>query len=249
MRESDVWKSQPIIRAGELTGSQSASGRSFTLAVILVLAGCAVMPWDVAIDHWVRSCDIPGMLDDVFVAGESFGNAAGVLLIAMTIFILAPQCRRKVPTILCAALGSGITSQALKVFVTRTRPRDLPGNLASFRDTFEWPFLVTTENIRVRSLPSSHTATAVGLAVALAWCFPRGRWLFTGLAILVAAQRVEIRAHFPSDVLFGAAVGWVFAQVCLPRHSTTTKSCQSNAEQSGPVEERPVEEPPVAKAA
>jgi len=244
MSESDVWKSRPTIHAGELPGSQSTGGRSFSFAVILVLAGCAVMPWDVAIDHWVRSCDIPGMLDDVFVAGESFGNAAGVLLIALTIFVLAPQYRRKVPTILCAALGSGITSQALKVFVTRTRPRDLPADLASFRDTFEWPFLVTTENIRVRSLPSSHTATAVGLAVALAWCFPRGRWLFAGLAALVAVQRVEIRAHFPSDVLFGSAVGWVFAQVWLPRTRVASEASQPAAESS-----RPVDGPPAAKAA
>ena len=244
MSERDLWKSQPAVHAGDQSLSQSASGRSFSFAVILVLAGCAVMPWDVAIDHWVRSCDIPGMLDDVFVAGESFGNAAGALLITLTIFVLAPQYRRKVPTILCAALGSGITSQALKVFVTRTRPRDLPADLASFRDTFDWPFVMTTENIRFRSFPSSHTATAVGLAVALAWCFPRGRWLFAGLATLVAGQRVEIRAHFPSDVLFGAAVGWVFAHVCLQRIRVASESSQSDAEPS-----KPAKQPPVAKAA
>lgn len=229
MPGQDVWKTLRGDRSTELI-RQSAGGRSFSFAVILVLAGCAVMPWDVAIDQWVRGIDIPGMLDDVFVAGESFGNAAGVLLIVIAIVVLAPQYRCKVPTILCASIGSGILSQAIKVFVTRTRPRDLPADIATFRDTFEWPFLVTTENIRVRSLPSSHSATAVGLAVALAWCFPRGRWLFAGLAALVTVQRVEIRAHFPSDVLFGAAVGWVFAQICLPRSRAAIHLQESESE-------------------
>ena len=200
----------------ELT-AEPRRGRLQLVAVplLLILAGIAALPVDVPIDQWVRGCDIPGIVDDIFVAGESFGNAAGAILIVLTISVLAPDLRRRTPVILCAALCSGLASQAVKVFVSRTRPRDLPPDIASFAETFQWPFQMTLENIRIRSLPSSHTATAVGLAVALAWCFPRGRWLFTGLAALVAVQRVEIRAHYPSDVLFGAALGWCVAHLCL----------------------------------
>ena len=54
--------------------------------------------------------------------------------------------------------------------------------------------------------PSGHAATAAALAVALTALYPRGRWLFAGFAVLAAAQRIDVTAHYPSDVLAGAAV-------------------------------------------
>ncbi|MFM7292258.1 MAG: phosphatase PAP2 family protein, partial [Planctomycetia bacterium] len=54
-----------------------------------------------------------------------------------------------------------------------------------------------------------------GLAAALTWKYPRGTWLFVALAAAAAAQRVASSAHYPSDVLFGAAVGLVGAAVVL----------------------------------
>jgi membrane-associated phospholipid phosphatase len=59
----------------------------------------------------------------------------------------------------------------------------------------------------LQSLPSAHAATAVGLALALAALYPRGRWLFASFAVLAGLQRIEAQAHFASDVLAGAAVG------------------------------------------
>ncbi len=66
-----------------------------------------------------------------------------------------------------------------------------------------------------QSLPSGHTGTAVGLAIALVWAYPRGRWLFPVLALLVACQRVQAGAHWLSDVLAGGVVGCLVALVCL----------------------------------
>ena len=56
---------------------------------------------------------------------------------------------------------------------------------------------------------------AVGLAVMLSSLFPRGRVLFSVMAILVGMQRIVVSAHFPSDVFAGAAVGWLVAKVCV----------------------------------
>ena len=66
-----------------------------------------------------------------------------------------------------------------------------------------------------QSFPSAHTATAVGLAIALSWLYPRGRWMFATLALLVACQRIESGYHFASDTIFGAAVGLFIAIACL----------------------------------
>ncbi len=66
-----------------------------------------------------------------------------------------------------------------------------------------------------QSFPSSHTATAAGLAIVLAYFYPRGRWFFPALAALAGFQRVTEQSHFLSDVFWGAAVGCIFAPLCV----------------------------------
>jgi membrane-associated phospholipid phosphatase len=65
------------------------------------------------------------------------------------------------------------------------------------------------------SFPSGHAAVAAGLATALAWKYPHGLPVFACLAAAAAAQRLFSSAHYPSDVLFGAACGVAAAAVCL----------------------------------
>ena len=67
-----------------------------------------------------------------------------------------------------------------------------------------------------QSFPSGHTATAVGLAVALACAYPRGRWFFAGMALLAACQRVGDGHHFLSDTLAGASVAFLWCGVITP---------------------------------
>ena len=62
------------------------------------------------------------------------------------------------------------------------------------------------------SFPSGHTASAFTLAGVLVFCL--GRPLAWGLllpAALVALSRVMVGAHWPADLLGGAAVGWLAA--------------------------------------
>jgi membrane-associated phospholipid phosphatase len=66
-----------------------------------------------------------------------------------------------------------------------------------------------------QGFPSSHTATAAGLAIVLAYFYPRGRWLFPALVVLVAGQRLIDQFHFLSDTFWGAAVGCIFAPLCV----------------------------------
>jgi membrane-associated phospholipid phosphatase len=53
------------------------------------------------------------------------------------------------------------------------------------------------------------------LAIVLAAFYPRGRWLFPACAALAGLQRVLSEAHFASDVLWGAALGCIFAPLCV----------------------------------
>jgi undecaprenyl-diphosphatase len=56
------------------------------------------------------------------------------------------------------------------------------------------------------SFPSGHAAAAFMAAVVLSKYFKRP-FIFFGLAALVAASRVCIGVHYPTDVLSGAALG------------------------------------------
>ena len=55
----------------------------------------------------------------------------------------------------------------------------------------------------------------MALALALGWLYPKGKWLFLLLALLVACQRIECGAHYLSDVLCGAAVSCLTVSCCL----------------------------------
>jgi membrane-associated phospholipid phosphatase len=58
------------------------------------------------------------------------------------------------------------------------------------------------------SFPSGHATLAFATAAALSYLSPRGRWLFLALATGTALSRVVMQAHFYSDVIFGAALGY-----------------------------------------
>jgi membrane-associated phospholipid phosphatase len=63
------------------------------------------------------------------------------------------------------------------------------------------------------SFPSSHTAVAVAFTVAVAHRDRRLAAVLTPLALTLAYGRVRLRAHWPTDVLGGAAVGVAAARV------------------------------------
>jgi len=65
------------------------------------------------------------------------------------------------------------------------------------------------------SFPSGHTLHAVAFAVLLSHHYPGLAPPLWAFAALVAASRVVLGLHYPSDVLVGALVGTVTANVAL----------------------------------
>ena len=65
------------------------------------------------------------------------------------------------------------------------------------------------------SFPSSHSACAMAMSVPLAMFYPSAAITFFSLAILTAALRYVLDAHWPSDVLAGLALGYLCAIVIL----------------------------------
>ncbi len=74
---------------------------------------------------------------------------------------------------------------------------------------FSWPAAYA-------SLPSGHATTAFSVLVAFGTLWPRARAILLIYALLIAASRIVVTAHHPTDVLAGAVVG--FAGALLVRH-------------------------------
>ncbi len=65
------------------------------------------------------------------------------------------------------------------------------------------------------AFPSGHATLAFADAAVLSYLFPRWRPLFLLLATCTAVSRVVQEAHFWSDTLFGAALGWTLAWLIM----------------------------------
>jgi len=70
---------------------------------------------------------------------------------------------------------------------------------------FHWPCLVDS---RYHSFPSGHATTAFAVAAALARAAPGRRRVWLAVAGGIGASRVLLNAHFLSDVVGGAVIGW-----------------------------------------
>ena len=65
------------------------------------------------------------------------------------------------------------------------------------------------------SFPSGHTLHAVSFAVVLGYHYPWAVWAVGPFALLIAASRMVLGLHYPSDVAVGAAIGVVSATAVL----------------------------------
>ncbi|MGD2119982.1 MAG: phosphatase PAP2 family protein [Chromatiales bacterium] len=99
-----------------------------------------------------------------------------------------------------SALTSGFLVNVFKLIFARFRPVELFQN-----DNYGFSWFDT--GYRMASFPSGHSATALGVAFALALVFPRYRLVILALGILVLSSRIVLTAHFLSDTIVGAYVG------------------------------------------
>ena len=128
----------------------------------------------------------------------------------------------RLPTLLCAAVYLGTLAYLVLrgdarffraaavpaccfLLVTAIRPmihRQRP------YDRFGIPPVGKAKPGKGKSMPSRHTASAAAIALAVMWVFPEP-WVcavMTALCLLIAALRVLLGKHYPSDVLAALAL-------------------------------------------
>lgn len=199
---------------------------SVVLALFLVIAGVAALAVDLTVSRAFMaqqlgeqpSFKLPGDLRKGVNICEAFGHGVGVGLILLTLYVVDRRGRRRLPRMLACVLAAGIAANLAKLLIARTRPhaffhRGMDFDSVSVGDTFEGLLRFGAGGSASQSFPSAHSAVAAGLAVALIWRFPQGRWLFPVFAVLAGCQRVVSGAHYVSDVCWGLAIGLVAAAI------------------------------------
>jgi len=146
------------------------------------------------------------------------GYGRGVLPFdALLVLALLVLRRRRDAAFATVALGGGLLlNKALKLAFARPRP------------VLDWPVGAVPASF---AFPSGHamaTATLATTLTLLAWP-SRRRWpvvaIAWGFALLVGVSRVQLGAHYPSDVIAGWAMGvawpalsWTASRSAQPAH-------------------------------
>lgn len=189
-------------------------------AILLVALGGVALWVDLPLARYCMARNLPGVVREFFERGESYGHACGVILISFTILFVTKHGWRQSWQLSAIALSAGVAADLVKILFFRVRPCRMDPAVVSIWDTFlgflpwrngmeqSYSLLETSYH----SLPSAHVATAVALSCCLTTLFPRGRWWFFALAVLTAGNRIDGGAHFLSDTLWGAALGWIVGQ-------------------------------------
>lgn len=201
--------------ATSLSSAAPQSSWKATVPVVLFVAAALCLFIDMPVARYCLEAKFPKVLVDLLKNAEAYGHSAGVTLIILTVWFVDPHGRsRAITAALCSTAG-GLAANVIKLCVGRIRPQSLELATVDLTATFTGLFRFAAGGSAHQSFPSAHTATAIGLAIALSAAYPRGRVWFFVMAALVGLQRIQTSAHYPSDVLAGAAIGWIAAQLVL----------------------------------
>ena len=164
-----------------------------------------VQEWDV--QTFLRLDGLRGhkLLHGFFLLITRTGNGLLYPLVPLFVWFIEPQSALPFFSAVMVSFALCLPAHVLaKKYIRRLRPYEAHPNVK--------PCFKCVERF---SFPSGHSAHAMLMAMLLAYLFPTLTPLFPGWAFLVAASRVYLGVHYPTDTLAGLALGSLCAMTGL----------------------------------
>ena len=125
--------------------------------------------------------------------------------------------------VIILVLSDQLSSAVVKPWIGRVRP------------------CFALENVRLlidqpnsNSFPSSHAANISAMATLFTLQYPRFKWIYIAIAVIISYSRIAVGVHYPLDVLGGAFLGigcaWI---VILLNEQITSRIDQFNKNRRG----------------
>jgi membrane-associated phospholipid phosphatase len=199
-------------------------GRVSIAAALCALGFFIFRGYDMRIGLW-REGFMPfkedGFADQIFEGFKNFAQPLTIASIAVFVGLMSKRRKRILVALLVAQLGAMLTYNVVKLTVARDRPYVVLEKVESRRGGVGGRFVGSAlssgqyQHGTIKSFPSGHTAAAFALAGVLAWFFPKAAPLFWFLAIGCGFSRVIDAAHWPTDCVVGAGIGYLWSQLGL----------------------------------
>jgi undecaprenyl-diphosphatase len=151
-----------------------------------------VLALDAALFLWINQALSNSALDIVLPLLTYLGSVWLWIPVSLIILYYRKQLGRR---LVFGLISANLIAYVLKAVIARPRPFDALSGIH------------VLENEAFGSFPSGHATNAFLAAFLLAQAYPKYKWCFYGLAVIVAFSRVYLGVHYPLDVVAGALLG------------------------------------------
>ncbi len=127
-----------------------------------------------------------------------------VILFVVGFFVHKPAFKWKTRFAFYSMLGASVFVNIGKFTIGRSRPK-----LWIYEGKTAFNPFPLGNTYDYASMPSGHTQVSFTVALILCILFPKYRYLFVFIAIIIGFSRVMVSAHWLSDVVMGAVFGSV----------------------------------------
>jgi len=196
----------------------------------------ATQAMDDTVMRWVGAHQIP-WLRVAMANVTALGTGVVVMMVVLVaaLFLFLTKHKHSAALLVVVTAGAIVLNGILKGVFQRQRP-----------NIFEWGTEVFSS-----SFPSGHAMSAAvvyGTIAYLAGRLQRTHWarlvttiVAITLIVLIAASRIYLGVHYPSDILAGMAVGFAWAAFCMATLEAIQLVARRRAPQVLAEHERPAE--------